>query len=313
MMQKNPKFHLRHVRAFLAIVEHGSIRAAARNMGMSQPAFTKTLRELENALSAPLAVRSAQGVTLTDYGRAFWARATLADAELNRAQEEIGQMLGAKEGTVTIGLSPVASLLLASDAIAGFWKIRPAPNIRIIEGVFDQLILAVGNGSLDFAIGPLPKTTSSKIGIEVLFENRIVPVVRTNHPLARTRSIAELRESNWLLTSADADYRKSITDIFENHGLQPPRIAIVCESFPGFLELLSESDLVAALPASILTHNVMRNHLVEIPLEKPMLVTAMALVRKAQIPLTPIAETLATQFRRVGLRYATQTRAAAVR
>ena len=111
---------LRRIRAFLAIAENGSIRGAARRIGVSQPALTKTLKELENSLSAPLVVRSAQGVTLTKYGEALLVRARLADAELRRASDEIGQMLGAKGGQIAVGLSPVASLLLAPDALKRF-------------------------------------------------------------------------------------------------------------------------------------------------------------------------------------------------
>jgi LysR family transcriptional regulator of abg operon len=244
-----------------------------------------------------------QGITLTEYGRAFWARATLADAELSRAQEEIAQMLGAKGGTVAIGLSPVASLLLATDAITSFWKARPDATIRVVEGLFDQLLSAVLHGTLDFAIGPLPQTTNSGIEIERLFENRIVPVVRANHPLARCRSLDSLQGCGWLLTSSDAGYREMIIGNFKSHGFPQPRIAIVCESFPGFLELLSQTDLVAALPASILGHSLVRGHVVEIAVKERMPTTVMGLVHRGQIPLTPVAGQLAAQFSRSGRRY----------
>jgi LysR family transcriptional regulator of abg operon len=295
--------HLRHIRVFLAIVEHGSIRAAARRMGMSQPAFTKTLRELETILAAPLVVRSMRGITLTEYGRAFLARAKLADAELLRAREEISQMLGATGGNVAIGLSPVASLLLSSDAITAFWNQHPDVNIKVLEGLFEQLLSSVAQGALDFAIGPLPQASTHGIEVEKLFEHRIVPVVGVNHPLAHRRSLADLQKSNWLLTSSDAGYRKLVEDLFRSHGLVCPRIAIVCESFPGFLELLSQTDLVAALPSSILTHEVVCSRVLEIPVKEIMPVTVIALVRKAQTPLTPAAELLAHQFRRIGHRF----------
>ena len=107
----------RHIRAFRAIVDTGSIRAAARKIGVSQPALTKTLRELETLLGVPLLLRSVRGVTLTEFGRALMPRVTLIEEEILRAREEISQMLGQKGSTVAIGLSAVVSLLISAQAM----------------------------------------------------------------------------------------------------------------------------------------------------------------------------------------------------
>jgi LysR family transcriptional regulator of abg operon len=294
---------LRRIRAFLAIAENGSIRGASRRLGVSQPALTKTLKELESSLSAPLVVRSAQGVTLTKYGEALLVRARLADAELRRAKDEIGQMLGAKGGEIAVGLSPVASLLLAPDALKRFWRSHPTVTIRLIDGLFSHLIGEVQRGILDFSVGPLPPLQVTVLVAEPLFSHRLAPVVRTGHPLAKARKFSELKDSDWLISSSDDDFGELIRAEFTKRRLQLPKIATVCESFPAMLELLMRTDLIALIPVSILQHQMMAKDFVEIPIQDKLPSTVIALVRNAGVPPTPLAAKLAAEFHRAARRY----------
>ena len=82
----------------VAIVEHGSLRAAARELGLAQPALTRGVRLLEHELGAPLFVREAQGMVLTREGRLFHQRASTVVNHLRRTHEEIGQSLGSTQG-----------------------------------------------------------------------------------------------------------------------------------------------------------------------------------------------------------------------
>src|SRR5258708_1155111 len=79
---------LRQIRDFLAVVESGSIRAAARKLGVSQPGITKSVRRLEAELHVQLMWRTPHGVVPTPSGRAFLARAQVAQSELRKAEEE---------------------------------------------------------------------------------------------------------------------------------------------------------------------------------------------------------------------------------
>lgn len=294
---------LRRIRAFLAIAENGSIRGAARRIGVSQPALTKTLKELENSLSAPLVVRSAQGVTLTKYGEALLVRARLADAELRRASDEIGQMLGAKGGQIAVGLSPVASLLLAPDALKQFWRSHPAVTIRLIDGLFSHLIGDVQRGILDFSVGPLLPLRTPAFTVEPLFSHRLAPVVRAGHPLAKARKFSDLTQSNWLLSSSDDDFGELIRTEFTKRKLPLPKVVTLCELFPAMLELLTRTDLIALIPVSILQHNLMAQDFIEIPIDDKLPTTTIALVRNAGVPPTPLAAKLAAEFHRVARRY----------
>src|SRR5262245_28896923 len=95
---------LSQIRDFIAVVESGGIRAAARKLGVSQPAITRSVRSLEAELRARLLRRTPTGVVPTQPGRALFARARAAQAELRKAEEEVDQ-LGQTAGSVAFGRS----------------------------------------------------------------------------------------------------------------------------------------------------------------------------------------------------------------
>jgi len=147
---------LRQIQDFVAIVEAGSIHAAARKSGVSQPAMTKSVRELEAELQVQLLRRSNRGVVPTPAGRSFFARARVAHGELEKAREELARSGDAAGRTVAFGIGPTAGRLITADAIADFRRQHPTTQIRILEGFPVTLLPLVREETLDFAIGPLP-------------------------------------------------------------------------------------------------------------------------------------------------------------
>ena len=85
---------------FVAIVEHGSLRSAARRLAVPQPALTRSIRALEKELGGSLFTRETTGMTLTDTGRRFHIRASNIVHEARRAQDEIAQHRGDDRGAV---------------------------------------------------------------------------------------------------------------------------------------------------------------------------------------------------------------------
>lgn len=295
---------LRHVRAFLAVAETGSIRTAALRLGVSQPALSKTIQELEALLSAPLLTRSARGSVVTEYGRAFLCRARAISSEFERAHEEIEQMLGVKGGRVSVGLSAIAAMLMASRSLERFWKGNPGVHVRIMDGLLDRLISGVRQGEFDFAVGGIsPHSVSHELTVEPLFENRIVPIVRRGHPLAGARSLTELADAKWLFTNEQPAFMTLIEDQFARHSLPSPTVALTCESFPTILDVVPHSDLVAALPMSILQHPLIQGRMIGLTLAEPAPRTVVSLVSRAGVPLTPLAARLARDFRQVAKQF----------
>src|SRR6516225_1762378 len=80
---------LKHLQALQAVAESGSIQEASRKLFLTQPAVSRTIRELENELGIPLLVRTARGATLTDHAAQILKRARAIDRELSRIYEDV--------------------------------------------------------------------------------------------------------------------------------------------------------------------------------------------------------------------------------
>src|SRR5262245_44704171 len=124
---------LRQIEDFVAVVESGSIRAAARKLGHSQPAITKSVRGLEAELHARLVQRSPQGIVPTPSGRAFFARARAAQTELRKAGEEVAQLGGGGKGMVRFGVVPSA-IPIVPEAVLRFRQQFPGAQLHVVEG-----------------------------------------------------------------------------------------------------------------------------------------------------------------------------------
>jgi DNA-binding transcriptional LysR family regulator len=114
-----------------AIAERGSLRAAARHLGVAQPAFSRSIAELERELGAPLFERRATGMVPTKLGQAFVRRANAILNDVRRARDEFEQLRGNAVGTVTIGLSIAAHLRLLPGSLRSFREAGPGPEAAV--------------------------------------------------------------------------------------------------------------------------------------------------------------------------------------
>lgn len=141
---------LSQLQAVLAVAECGSLRAAGRHLQITQPAITRSIREIERELGVSLFERTAKGVRVTAMGAAFLRRAEAIRTELQRATEEIEQLKGRLNGQVSIGMSAASSLALLPKSMAAFRKRFPDAVIKVVEGMFQMVEQDVLDGCLDF-------------------------------------------------------------------------------------------------------------------------------------------------------------------
>jgi len=104
------------IRDFLAVAHAASLRAAARRLGISQPAMTKSVRRLEAELSVQLLQRTTRGIVLTPSGRMFLARARVMQSELDKARDELAE--SERQGSVAIGVGPLAATAVVRRRLA---------------------------------------------------------------------------------------------------------------------------------------------------------------------------------------------------
>lgn len=253
---------------FTAIVEAGSIRAAARKLGLSQPALTKSLQALELELDARLVQRSSQGVNLTEAGKAFHARARTVQAELIKAREEIDRLANRTNESVSIGVASVVGAWLVPAVLNRYRQERPDTTVRVVEGTQETLLPMLREGALDFAVClRMDREATQGFNVRPLARLRLTVVARKGHPLGHARSLRELSDAHWIM-SRPRGRGGVLEHVFRAEGLQIPSSATECDSHAIKIATLAASDSLALLGKPMLAEPAVRALLQEIPLER---------------------------------------------
>lgn len=290
---------LNQLRDMVAIAEKGSLRAAARHLGVAQSALTRSIRELERELGSTLFERDARGMVLTPMGRLFFQRASLAVNELRRAREEMEQARGGTQGTVVAGLSIMPHVGLLPQALPLFRQRFPGVVLKIIEGLYPDIEPGLRDGSIDFYLGALPQgPLAPGLTSELLFENTRLVVGRKGHPLAKAGSLKALAQAEWLTPSLSVNAAEDLNALFASFGLPPPKVMLQAHSAMSVMVALARTDLLAMLPAQWNEFPLTEGALQVIKLRERLPAPSIVLVRRADLPLTPSAEYFCDMLRR---------------
>ncbi len=290
---------LNHLRDVLAVAERGSLRAAARHLGIAQPALTRSLQEIERELGVALFERLPTGVAITAMGQLFVRRASSVRSELQRAREEIDQLRGQTHGRVSACLSTVPHIALLPYALPAFRARYPDVHLDLSEGLFPTIETSLRSGIVDVYIGPPPtQKASPDLLAEELFPNTRVILGRKGHPLAHARSLRELIDAQWLSTSAFLKAEEELAPLFVEHGLPAPRFAVQGHSALTMLVTIAYTDLLGMLPVQWMEFPLTRDALQKIDVAEPLPAPPICIVRRAGLPLTPAGEYFCDMMRR---------------
>lgn len=300
---------LHQLRDFIAVARAGGIRAASRELKLTQPALSKSIRQLEQDLGTPLFDRGAKGSALNIYGQAFLVRAEAATQELMRGREELSQIRGGAGGTVSVAVSSVASLMFLPAALKAFRRRFHEADVRVLDGTYPVIVGGLREGTLDFAIGPMPAPPiPDEFMVEELFRNRRCVVGRRNHPLQKVKTLAALVDASWVVTGAVGPRGAEFEEIFASHGLPAPTCRMRCESLIALLAFLADSDALAFLPLQWVDSAVTSRVLSRIRISEEIPGPATCLIRRRGLPLTPAAEAMAEAFLREATYYGKKLR-----
>jgi LysR family transcriptional regulator of abg operon len=290
---------LNQLRDLVAIVERGSLRGAARHLGVAQSGLTRSIRNLERELGHPMFEREARGMVLTPMGRLFYQRASSAINELRRADEEMAQAQGGVQGTVVAGLSIMPHLGMLPGALSPFRQRYPGVTLKIIEGLYPAIEPGLRNGTIDFYMGAASQAApAAGLIAETLFENTRIVVGRKGHPLAAARSLKELSKADWATPSLDVIAAEDLNEVFSRFKLGLPQIRLQANSAMSLLVALAHSDLLTMLPRQWAEFAMTQQALQVIPIRERLAAPPIVFLRRADLPLTPAAEHLSDLLKR---------------
>jgi DNA-binding transcriptional LysR family regulator len=249
---------------FLAILEAGSVRAAARKLGVSQPALTKGLRQIETELGLKLFQRTPTGMVPTHFGMILSARARVVRAELRKIEEELSRLNEKRHGLVSVGIGAAVATLVMPSALKQFRVQFPDTRVRVVEGLSHTLLPSVRDETLDLLIGARPSgKLDGAFRFRPLFHSPRAVVARKNHPRANAKSITELADADWAGLAPFGDW--SETSVMTTHPLLlNVRQLVECSSYNSVVALLANTDMVAILSRRQLFEPYARAYLQEI-------------------------------------------------
>lgn len=270
------RLKFRHLTLLVAIVQHGGVARAAQSLHLTQPAATRTLRELETVAGLPLFVREARGMRPTSYGEALAGHARAVLTEVRRAEEHLEGLRQGHQGTVTVGTLLAGANVLLPRAVARLKQERPQLTVVVREGTLDVLHPALLAGELDVIVGRVGAASEEGDGLHqrLLYRERIMLAVRAGHPLlaapptpgAGAVTLPDALGYPWILPVEQTALRQELGQLFAERGLALPSDRVECTSILTMRALLLQTDMVALLPELVLRDD---ERLAALPVELP--------------------------------------------
>ncbi|MDA0566955.1 LysR family transcriptional regulator [Streptomonospora sp. S1-112] len=236
---------LTQLRVLVAVAEHGGFTAAAEHIGMSQPAVSRAVTGLERELGAPLLVRHRDGVALTEAGRRALARAreTLRNFDLIRA--DVAAAAGQVTGMLRLASLPSATGTLIAQPLRAFTDRFPQVQVRLFEGVDDDIRDWLRRGAAEIGVVTLPAPGLHTLHLST---HDMVAVLPEGHPLTGRTAVrvADLAGQPFILTTAGC--RPLIMDASRAAGVELD-IAYEAGSPAAILEMVAAGLGVSIVPA----------------------------------------------------------------
>ena len=305
----------------LALLAHldreRSVLRAAEAVGMSQPAASKLLHELEEALGVSLFERHARGVEPTPYGEILVRHAHSVLAEIRRAQEEVDALKRGQQFRVAIGtvMSPGTDLVPMAISLL---EQRHPQMIASVEMDFSRpLVAKLLEGRLDIVIARiLDAQDAARLSFEALAQEPHSLIARAKHPLARQPKLGveDLVEHTWILPPAPSILRERLNAMFLQRGLSLPQKIVETSSLPMITNLLRRTDMLVALPREVVRPYCDAGMLAVLPIDLGVRMDSFGIITQRERSLSRgAAETLATLREAAATVYSTRPAARARR
>ena len=243
---------LRSLRCFVAVAERLNFTAAATSLNLAQPALSRTIKELETHLGAPLLVRDTRNVRLTDIGKFFLEEARQALNHVSRAEHIARGMARGELGRLTIGYTTFVGHDLLAPLVKQFRQGQPNVRIELSNAPSDRQRVALLEQKTDIALtlGPCSIPGIASIPIR---EEPLAVVMPGDHPLAEKTAVtvADLRGEKLIMGSESmwSVYRRTILSEFEREGV-PPQIAFEAPTTEIIFSLVSAGMGLTVFPMS---------------------------------------------------------------
>ena len=262
------RIKFRHIQCFVEISRERSFKRAAERLYLTGPAISKTLKELEDILGAPLLTRSRAGVALTPQGEVFLHFAQMSLAALQQGLDGVEHAGAQAAESLLVGALPSVAARLMPAAVEVFTTMRPQARLRIMDGPHGFLTERLKLGELDLVLGRLAGPEQMQgISFTQLFTERVVFVVRAGHPLLDDPELARITDWPVVYPSPGSAIRPLVDRYLVEHGVGEIQRQVETVSGAFGRVYTRRTDAVWIISAGVVANEIDDGHLVQLPFD----------------------------------------------
>ncbi|MDD0841582.1 LysR family transcriptional regulator [Pseudomonas sp. Gutcm_11s] len=255
---------LRQLRYFLALHEHRSFVRAADAMGITQPAFSRSIQGLEHELGCVLVDRASKDLRPTPEGQVVLQHALALVRGASNLSHEINQMTKLDAGELRFGCGPALAARLVPEALLQFMQRYPRIRARFEVNNWESLSRSLGRDEIEFFIADIRHFESDpSVQTQALRPRPGLFFCRPGHPLLAKESLStnDLFDYPLAATRIPMGVRKMLANLSGKTSFDPQ---LECEHFPLLEELVRRSDAVGVATHEALSEPLARGELVQL-------------------------------------------------
>jgi DNA-binding transcriptional LysR family regulator len=286
---------LRHLQLLQVLDEVRNLRKAASLLGITQPAASKALAEIESAFGLALFHRSVAGTHPTAYGEIVVRFARTVLAEFDRTRDDLTNVVGGRAGRVMVAAMSVATGVLLPRSVALLKARSPRTTVLVEDGFLDTLLPRLRAGEFDMVISRLePRWTTADLEAEPLYQDSLTVVASPHHPLVGVRKPGwrQLSTVPWIVPRAGAPIRLRLERTFSEQGLSMPRDVVEVTSLMSIAMMLRERPAVALLSDCVARDLAGMGVVRVLPVALPFDLAPVGLIRVRGKPVSPAGRLL---------------------
>ncbi|SFU08819.1 transcriptional regulator, LysR family [Paraburkholderia aspalathi] len=245
-MKSGDAVKLRQLDALRAVAEAGSLHEAARRLFLTQPAISRSIRELEVELGLQLLTRSANGATLTPFAQQVLKRAQVVQREIGHITEDAQTERGELAGRLTLAITPPASTRALANALIELTVARPNVKLQVIEGRAETIADGLRNGTIDIGVfTQYGEPKNATFEWTRLYELGVLLTIPASYKCAQTLSVEQIHTMPWLLLDSPNDESGFVATLFSKYGMPVPERVTRCSAMNLYLDLSMQMEAVA--------------------------------------------------------------------
>jgi molybdate transport repressor ModE-like protein len=247
------KARLRHLQLLVAVADHGHLKHAADEVGVSQPSATQALAELEQLLEVRLFERHSRGMRMTAAGSVLIPVIRHVLEALHAATGSLAALQEGASGLIRVGVIAAVASAVLGERVLRFCARHPDMRVEIVEDAGAHLLQELLAGSLDLVLGRRPQPVPPKLHFESLRPDEAIVVAGPGHPLAGRRglSLRDLSDYPWMRAAPGVWTREVFDALFEEAGIRPRLHQVSLASLGPLPEILRDDRTLAMVPTGI--------------------------------------------------------------